>query len=284
MDTFRVRYKLGDFEVEVESSQQAYVDTKLQELLKEASVLPKPPSAVLGKAKTVSHAPNRAKTVPISEEPINDSSEDIIKAVVDGIRNSPDSLAIEKNILKKSDRLARLLMCYYFAYKHAGDASLTNKDVEAITDKLRIKIAEPNVAKTIREKAGKYLTSEKGQGKAATRFKIKQSGIDAFEIILKGETVDRPPAKIAKKTANSQRQSSAKQAPSGKKGPSSYILELKQEEFFKQKRTLPEVQKKLEENGHIYAQNSLSTPILRLVRSRQLRRIKEDDVWVYVNN
>jgi hypothetical protein len=79
-------------------------------------------------------------------------------------------------------------------------------------------------------------------------------------------------------------QKTVKQDLPGRKGPRYYILELKQEGFFKQKKTLPEVQKRLEANGHIYAQNSLSTPLLRLVRDRQLRRLKEGDVWVYVDN
>ena len=39
---------------------------------------------------------------------------------------------------------------------------------------------------------------------------------------------------------------------------------------------------KLEENGHIYALHSLSPALLRLTRSKMLRRIKEKKGWVYV--
>ena len=53
--------------------------------------------------------------------------------------------------------------------------------------------------------------------------------------------------------------------------------------FFKAKRTIAEVQKKLEEKGHIYAVNSLSTPLLRLTRGKTLRRIKGKSGWVYVS-
>lgn len=68
-----------------------------------------------------------------------------------------------------------------------------------------------------------------------------------------------------------------------KGGPVGLIKELLEEGYFKgQKRRLPEIQKKLEERGHIYAQSSLSPALIRLAKSRQLRRIKEKKGWVYV--
>jgi hypothetical protein len=68
-----------------------------------------------------------------------------------------------------------------------------------------------------------------------------------------------------------------------RKGPRTFLEDLAKENFFKSKRTIGEVQKKLEEKGHIYAMNSLSTPLLRLTRDRVLRRIKEKAGWVYVS-
>ena len=54
--------------------------------------------------------------------------------------------------------------------------------------------------------------------------------------------------------------------------------------YFKSKRTIGDIQKKLEEMGHIYALTSLSTPLIRLTRSKNsaLRRLKENKQWVYV--
>jgi len=88
-------------------------------------------------------------------------------------------------------------------------------------------------------------------------------------------------------TARKQRGKLSKQKPSKaitkKKGPLGHITELEQEGFFKAKRTLSAVQKKLEETGHFYAQTSLSPTLVRLVRKRLLRRIKEKNGWVYVS-
>ena len=68
-----------------------------------------------------------------------------------------------------------------------------------------------------------------------------------------------------------------------RKGPKILVEELEGENFFKTKRTIGEVQKKLEEKGHIYPLTHISTPLLRLTRARVLRRIKEKDGWVYVS-
>src|SRR5712691_5237937 len=67
------------------------------------------------------------------------------------------------------------------------------------------------------------------------------------------------------------------------KGPADYIRDLVQAGYFKTKRGLGDVQKRLEEGGHIYAVTHLSPVLLRLVRSRELRRIKEGGTWKYVN-
>ena len=80
-----------------------------------------------------------------------------------------------------------------------------------------------------------------------------------------------------------QRGSGEKKNRKVKKGPKGYIAELKSEGFFKAKRTINEVQAKLEENGHIYPLNELSTPLRKLVNDKELGRIKEKDKWVYFN-
>ena len=67
-----------------------------------------------------------------------------------------------------------------------------------------------------------------------------------------------------------------------RKGPQGLIGDLVQENYFKAKRTIGDIQKKLEQNGHIYALYSLSTPLLRLTRSKVLRRIRDKRGWVYV--
>jgi len=67
-----------------------------------------------------------------------------------------------------------------------------------------------------------------------------------------------------------------------REGPQKLIADLAAEKYFNTKRTIADVQKKLEEKGHIYAQESLSPALIRLTRKKTLRRLKEKKSWVYV--
>jgi len=75
-----------------------------------------------------------------------------------------------------------------------------------------------------------------------------------------------------------------KEGKSSRSGPTGLVLDLIDEGYFKARRSLPDIQKKLEEKGHIYAQTSLSPILLRLVRRKDvnLRRIKDKKGWIYV--
>jgi hypothetical protein len=87
-------------------------------------------------------------------------------------------------------------------------------------------------------------------------------------------TAQRRRRKTTPKTASAKRKA---------KGPADYIRELMADDFFKSKRGLGDVQKKLEENAHIYPVTHLSPVLFRLVKARELRRIKEGGTWKYVN-
>lgn len=66
-------------------------------------------------------------------------------------------------------------------------------------------------------------------------------------------------------------------------GAMQQIRELIDDAFFQEKRSISHVQQKLEELGHIYPLTHLSTPLRRLVKNKELRRMREDKNWVYVN-
>ncbi len=64
--------------------------------------------------------------------------------------------------------------------------------------------------------------------------------------------------------------------------PSNLILELIDGGFFKKPKELGAIKLTLEEQGHFYPVTTLSPLLLRLVRRRQLRRIKDKNRWLYV--
>jgi hypothetical protein len=68
-----------------------------------------------------------------------------------------------------------------------------------------------------------------------------------------------------------------------KAGPKQRVQALIDAGFFKEQRSIVHIQTKLEEEGHIYAQSSLSPALVRLTREKALRRVKHDKLWAYVN-
>ncbi|SRR6266851_1429690 len=67
-----------------------------------------------------------------------------------------------------------------------------------------------------------------------------------------------------------------------KAGPLGLISELIDGGYFKKPKELSAIKMTLEEHGHFYPVTTLSPVMLRLVRKRQLRRIKDKKRWLYV--
>jgi hypothetical protein len=67
-----------------------------------------------------------------------------------------------------------------------------------------------------------------------------------------------------------------------KAGPQDRILALVATGFFRLPQGIGAIRSALEEQGHFYPATTLSPVLLRLVRNRNLRRIKESNAWSYV--
>jgi hypothetical protein len=86
---------------------------------------------------------------------------------------------------------------------------------------------------------------------------------------------------ISKEPAIAKAASKHKSRP--KATPINLISELIDGGFFKKPKELSVIKVALEEQGHYYPATSLSPALLRLVRKRNLRRIKDKKRWLYVN-
>jgi hypothetical protein len=73
-----------------------------------------------------------------------------------------------------------------------------------------------------------------------------------------------------------------KKASTAKSGPADLIAELIDGGFFKKPKELGAIRLALQEQGHYYPATTLSPVLLRFVRSRRLRRIKDKKRWQYV--
>jgi hypothetical protein len=93
--------------------------------------------------------------------------------------------------------------------------------------------------------------------------------------LMQGKTEVKNPKREKPKKAT-------KKVNSGKKGVMDRIRTLISEDFFEKPRLLQDIKNELARNGHIYPVTSISPTLVRLVRSKELRRIKDNGNWTYV--
>ena len=91
--------------------------------------------------------------------------------------------------------------------------------------------------------------------------------LQGAEVVLRGRQRARVPKQ--KRTARQ------------KITPTNLILSLVEGGFFKKPKDLVAVKEALKEMGHHYPVTTLSPSLLRIVRRRGLRRMREEKRWVY---
>ncbi len=85
-----------------------------------------------------------------------------------------------------------------------------------------------------------------------------------------------------KRTRKAVKSNSSQKKPS-KEGPLARIRNLIEKDFFKEKRAIEDIRKRLEEMAIFYKVSDLSPSLIRLVKKGELRRIREESQWRYVN-
>jgi len=177
-NNYRIKYKTGDFELEVESTDKAFVESKLKELIQDGQ---EPAIADSKKA-----TPKRkAVTRQAKKEPEEGNSDSVdIMGIVNEINDADNHPIIEKNILKKANQLNRILLVFYFAHKVHKDTGITTGDIEAVTHQLGIRIKKSNAGGCIKTNS-KYFAAENVRRKGAVvKYKINRKGIEEFENLI----------------------------------------------------------------------------------------------------
>ncbi len=202
-DVYRIWCKVGKAEIEVESSDRRYVEEKLVGLLRQLGIKGGktvvksigPKKATKKKATKKKTAKKKATKKKTAKKKATKKKARATTRAKGSVR--PEGLArairkqaifgqVQEHILRGSGQLPRVMVCHYFADKLGdGKQGLTATQVEMITDQLGARIASPNVAKVIRQKAKKYFSSDRKQG--VTRHKINRAGIAVAELMLQGD-------------------------------------------------------------------------------------------------
>jgi len=181
LSNYRVKYRNGELEIEVESTDKAYVDKKLAELLESRSE-----PAKQTPEKKPPHRKSAGKSKSSGSTPESSTHVDV-PAIVEAINDSDDHDAIDKHILSKSGQLPRIIMCLEFAASTLDSPYLTTGNIQTITDQLGTKIKSQNAATTIKSNQ-KYFTADSVRKTGAIiRYKLNRKGLTAYKTLLKGE-------------------------------------------------------------------------------------------------
>jgi hypothetical protein len=174
---YRVKCRKGDFEVEVESSEKAFVSQILRQV--------DPPillNAAREKDEKIPPAPKTAKESHKRTSGID------VEAICATIKNSENQTRIHENILNQTNQLGRVLLAFQFCHQ-AGHTSISTGDVQRITDNLGIRVSSSNVAKVINKRPEFFVATKKRKQGARTPYKLSRSGKLAFSKISSGQKV-----------------------------------------------------------------------------------------------
>jgi hypothetical protein len=202
------------------------------------------------------------------EKKIKPDNTDIEK-IVETVKTCPEAESIEKYILDKTNEANRVLIPLYAIHEYFNDAfGLTTTEISKVTTGLGVRVSRQNSLRGANNVQGFVVKFGN-----PPRYQINRRGITHIKAVLSGTQTTDLDSQAPKKRKTTRNDT----------GPKALILELKNNGYFSEKRSITDVQKRLEELGHIYAQTSLSTPLKRLVIARQLTRVKdkENDIWRY---
>lgn len=108
-----------------------------------------------------------------------ENEEDVVIQIVQAIRNSDQSEKIETNILDQSSQVDRVLLPLYMVKKYISeDVKLTSGDIYNVLKQLGIKMALPNVSRTLSKTASKYVIPDSRR---------RQGGKNPYSLSHKGE-------------------------------------------------------------------------------------------------
>ncbi|MCJ7553668.1 MAG: hypothetical protein MUO34_07265 [Ignavibacteriaceae bacterium] len=174
----RIKIKRGEVEIEIESTEKNYLNSKLNELLEYN----------FGKEKVKDHTPPSKPATPRShksskkKESKEKKEEQLdISGLVNHIKEQDEYKHIEKNVLDKRDRLPKILMCFYYAEKYLDTPYLTTGNVELITDQFSAKVKTSNVSTTIKDNLKYFSQDQVRKQGALIRYKLNRTGTQEFE-------------------------------------------------------------------------------------------------------
>jgi hypothetical protein len=173
--SYKVRYRKGDLEIEVESNDRTYVEAMVASLRSDPSDAP---LNTAGKAdfKNLNEGarPEAAKPGAID-----------IAAICKAIKGSEDYPAIQQNILTTTNQLGRVLLSFVAA-RDVGYKSISTGDVAKITAGLGVSLSQSNASKVIAKNADLFTAGKERKQGSIIPYRLNRNGRKAYSNILGG--------------------------------------------------------------------------------------------------
>lgn len=179
MSNLRLRATVNGNEVEVEGSDSSIVLREFAALSKRYLDTPddatgRPPDS---KRKPSTHDNPKLK----APGEASDGQSFSASAIANSVHESDEHAAIDREVLGKRDRVAKVLLCIDFAQR-SGVSSVSAKQIELITSELGIRIDQANVAKVLRESARSLVEAIRSE--AVATFRLNRRGKDFLTNLL----------------------------------------------------------------------------------------------------
>ena len=127
-----------------------------------------------------------SQEVKPSSEAADKGGKDFVVDIVNAIKNSEEIDQIESKILDKASQVDRVVLPLYIVSRYFNNGfHLSSNDIYKVLKELGISMALPNISKTLRSSALKYVIAEKATKKGeSTPYKISLKGRKYMEDVL----------------------------------------------------------------------------------------------------
>ncbi len=112
--------------------------------------------------------------------------------IVNHIKTCDQTDQIDKEILRKRNRVNRVLLPLYIVKEHMGDSyGLTSGDIKKVLHELGVSLSHGNVSSALSGIAKKYVIGDKTRvSGVAVRYKLSVHGLPLIKKVIQGEGVD----------------------------------------------------------------------------------------------
>jgi hypothetical protein len=178
--SYRVRYKNGDLEVEVESEDKAYVERMVDKL--RSGTLHAHQTTIPQAGKPISKTPPENPSP--KRKPSKPGSLDVA-AICKVISESEAYPSIQTNILKTTNQLNKVLLAFVAA-DECGYKNISTGDVARITAELGKPLSQSNASKVIAKHADLFSAGKERKQGAVIPYKINRHGRKVYSDVLSG--------------------------------------------------------------------------------------------------